>query len=255
MPGHRHLHGHGRQHDADHHRRRVEDRLPPLTAALAFPGARANVELQRVALRRSTGATRGLSDAPGAPTGSGPAVYGIAVNGSLPALAAQVENALAEGRENDVRGKDETDESATTQGANTIRPDDTLTSRAVSGFVAAMRIVGRRRHQRRAPARRTRSATSDPRARSDLKSSACWGTTAHPKIVYVRGAPPTGDVPRPSLNVTGESTGTGVLIVEDGTVEIGGNFTWNGPIILAGRDVAIRFRGAGQPVSVRRASS
>jgi hypothetical protein len=217
--------------------------IPPVPAALAFPGARANVSFSGARFVIDGRDTR-LSDAPGTPTGSGPAVYGIAVNGSLPALAAQVENALAEGRESDVRGKDETDERTTTQGANTIRPDDTLTSRAVSGFVAAMRssadVVISAGPGDTYSIRDVGSACS-----TDHKSSACWGTTAHPKTVYVRGAPPTGDVPRPSLAVTGESTGTGVLIIEDGAMEISGNFTWNGPIILTGRAVAIRFRGAG----------
>jgi hypothetical protein len=217
--------------------------IPPLTAALTFPGARANVSFSGARFVIDGRDTR-LSDAPGTPTGSGPAVYGIAVNGSLPALAAQVENALAEGRESDVRGKDETDERTTTQGANTIRPDDTLTSRAVSGFVAAMRssadVVMSAGPGDTYSIRDVGSACS-----TDHKSSACWGTPSHPKTVYVRGAPPTGDVARPSLNVTGESTGTGVLIIEDGAMEISGNFTWNGPIILTGRAVAIRFRGAG----------
>ena len=47
------------------------------------------------------------------------------------------------------------------------------------------------------------------------------------------------------LSVTGNSRGTGILIIENGTVEIGGNFRWDGPIIVTGRDVGIRYRGDG----------
>src|SRR5437588_129187 len=75
-----------------------------------------------------------IADRPGSPTGSESAVYGIAVNPSLPALAAGLETALAAGPQNDVRGKDKTNPSATTRGPNTIRADGTLTSQAVTDF-------------------------------------------------------------------------------------------------------------------------
>jgi len=51
-----------------------------------------------------------------------------------------------------------------------------------------------------------------------------------------------------SLSLAGESSGTGVLIIENGIVEIGGSFRWNGPIIATGRNVGIRFRGDGNQV-------
>src|SRR5438067_565218 len=40
----------------------------------------------------------------------------------------------------------------------------------------------------------------------------------------------------------------GILIVENGIVEIGGSFRWNGPIVVTGRNVGIRFRGDGSQV-------
>ena len=49
-----------------------------------------------------------MADNPGAPTGTAPAVYGISVNGTLPALAVQVETALGNSPQNNVRGRDET---------------------------------------------------------------------------------------------------------------------------------------------------
>ena len=48
-----------------------------------------------------------------------------------------------------------------------------------------------------------------------------------------------------SLSLAGTSSGTGILIVENSVVEIGGNFRWNGPIVATGRNVGIRFRGDG----------
>ncbi|PYN20922.1 MAG: hypothetical protein DMD99_21165 [Candidatus Rokuibacteriota bacterium] len=217
--------------------------FPAINAALSFPGIQANVNFGGSSFVIDGRDTR-LADGPGSPTGPGPAVYGIAVNGSLPTLAAQVENALANGPQNDVRGKDEAHGSATTQGANTIRSDGALTSRAVSDFVEGVRSLADVTIDTGLGStysiRNVGSACA-----TDLKSSTCWGTTAHPKTVYIRGTPPMGDTRYPSLSVAGNSSGSGILIIENGTMEIGGNFRWDGPIIVTGRDVGIRYRGDG----------
>ncbi len=47
-----------------------------------------------------------IADRPGAPTGAATAVYGVAVNAGLPALAARLETTLTAGGQHDVRGKD-----------------------------------------------------------------------------------------------------------------------------------------------------
>jgi Tfp pilus assembly protein PilX len=217
--------------------------LPPINAALAFPGMKAGMSFGGSRFVIDGRDTR-LSDRAGAPTGVGPAVYGITVNGELPALAAQVESALAAGGQGDVRGKDEAAESATTQGPATIRPDGTLTSRAVSEFAAAMRSLAD-------VAINLGSATTPSldnigsACATDHRSPACWGTTDRPKIVYLGGPATAGPTPAPPLRLTGDSRGSGVLILENGVVEIDGSFRWNGPIVLTGRDVALRFRGAG----------
>ena len=83
---------------------------------------------------------------------------------------------------------------------------------------------------------------------TDVESSTCWGTSARPKIVYVRGALPDIGTRYTGLSLGGTSAGTGILIVENGIVEIGGSFRWNGPIVVTGRNVGIRFRGDGSQV-------
>ena len=86
-------------------------------------------------------------------------------------------------------------------------------------------------------------------ARTDIESSTCWGTSAHPKIVYIRGAlSGRRDRRYTSLSLAGTSSGTGILIVENSVVEISGSFRWNGPIVVTGRNVGIRFRGDGNQV-------
>jgi type IV pilus assembly PilX-like protein len=213
--------------------------FPRMIAALALPGLQAGVDLQSSRFSIDGRDSR-LSDAPGLPTGSGPAVYGIAVNDALPTLVAEVRDALASAPQNEVRGKDESG-TGTTTGAGTIRSDGTLTSPGIADFVARVRssadVV--------IDAAGTQSFGNVGSACStDGASSACWGTTDSPKIVYVGGAPSAGS-PRPALGVSGDSMGAGILVVENAAVEIDGNFRWNGLVVVAGRDSALRYRGGG----------
>ena len=213
--------------------------FPPMTAALAFPGSQASADFQGSRFSIDGRDTR-LADGPGTPTGPGPAVYGITVNDTLPALAAEVRGAIASGPQNEVRGKDETG-TGTTTGAGTIRSDGTLTSPGIADFVARVRssadvVID--------PANAHSIANIGSACAADGASSACWGTTDSPKIVYIAGAPSLGDQ-RPALGVAGESRGAGILIVENAAVEIDGSFRWNGLVIATGPNTAIRYRGGG----------
>ena len=74
--------------------------------ALAFPGSQASADFQGSRFSIDGRDTR-LADGPGTPTGPGPAVYGITVNDTLPALAAEVRGAIASGPQNDVADADQ----------------------------------------------------------------------------------------------------------------------------------------------------
>jgi len=218
----------------------------PINGALAFPGSQADVSLHASSVMIDGRDTK-IGDRPGAPTGSASAVYGITVNPSLPALAARLETALADGARNDVRGKDKTNPSATTRGANTIRADGALTSQAVTDFVDAAKSTADVTINT-SPGNASSLSNIGSTCATDLESSTCWGTSARPKIVYIRGALPDVGTRYTSLSLVGESSGTGVLIIENGIVEIGGSFRWNGPVIATGRNVGIRFQGDGNQV-------
>ena len=218
----------------------------PINGALAFPGSQADVSLHASSVMIDGRDTK-IGDRPGAPTGSASAVYGITVNSSLPALAARLETALADGARNDVRGKDETNPSATTRGANTIRADGALTSQAVTDFVDAAKSTADLTINA-SPGNASSLSNIGSTCATDLESSTCWGTSARPKVVYIRGALPDVGTRYTALSLAGDSSGTGVLIIENGVVEIGGSFRWNGPIITTGRNVGIRFRGDGDQV-------
>jgi Tfp pilus assembly protein PilX len=218
----------------------------PINGALAFPGSQADVSL-RASSMMIDGRDTKIGDRPGAPTGSAPAVYGIAVNPSFPALVARLETALADGARNDVRGKDRTNPSATQRGANSISADGALTSQAVTDFVDAAKSTADLTINA-SPGNASSLSNIGSTCATDLESSTCWGTSARPKVVYIRGAMPNVGTRYTSLSLAGESSGTGVLIIENGIVEIGGSFRWNGPVIATGRNVGIRFRGDGNQV-------
>jgi hypothetical protein len=185
-----------------------------------------------------------MADNPGAPTGTAPAVYGISVNGTLPALAVQVENALGNSQQNNVRGRDETNAGAATQGAGTIQADGALTSQAITDFLAAVRSKADLTINT-SPGNTHSISNIGSTCSTDVKSSTCWGTTSRPKIVYVSGTLSGISTQYTSLIISGDSAGTGILIIENGNVEISGNFRWNGPIIVSGTNVGIRYRGDG----------
>ena len=217
----------------------VKTIFPRLTAALAFPGRGAGVDFPSSQFSIDGRDSR-LSDGLGAPTGSAPAVYGVAVNEALPGLVVEVRDRLAAGPQNEVRGKDESGAGLTT-GAGTIRPDGALTSPGIADFVARLRSSADVVVDATSP----RSVGNVGAACSaDGASSTCWGTIDSPKIVYVGGAPAPGG-PRPALSVSGESSGAGILVVDNAAVEIDGSFRWNGLVVVAGRDAALRYRGGG----------
>lgn len=214
-----------------------------VNGALAFPGSQADLSLGASSFVVDGRDTK-LADRPGAPTGAAAPVYGVAVNAGLPALAARLETTLAGGGQHDVRGKDRTDPSAIARGANAIRADGALTSQAVTDFVDAAKSAADVTINA-SPGNGSSLNNVGSTCATDVESSTCWGTSARPKIVYVRGALPDVGTRYTSLRLTGTSSGTGILIVENGVVEIGGSFRWNGPIVAAGRNVGIRFRGDG----------
>jgi Tfp pilus assembly protein PilX len=213
----------------------------PINGALAFPGVQSDVSVSSVMI---DGRDTKIVDNPGAPTGVATAVYGVAVNGGLPALASRLETALAASARVDVRGKDRTDPNATTRGANTIRADGALTSKAVTDFVDAAKVTADVTINA-SPGNGSSLSNIGSACATDIESSTCWGTSARPKIVYIRGALPEAGTRYTSLSLAGTNSGTGILIVENSVVEIGGSFRWNGPIVVTGRNVGIRFRGDG----------
>jgi Tfp pilus assembly protein PilX len=225
--------------------------VPTINAALAFPGIQADVNFNGSTFNIDGRDTR-MADTAGHPTGTANAVYGITTNPSLPILETQVENALNNNQQNTVNGRDETSSSnppATTSGVNTIQGDNTLTSQMVTDFAAVLKqhadILINTSSSNPYSINSIGGGTGAPTCSSNWSSSTCWGSTTKPKIVYINGTLDNLNTQYTSLNIAGDSEGTGILIIENGNTDINGNFRWNGPVITTGRNVGIRYRGGG----------
>lgn len=207
--------------------------IPTLNAALAFPGINADVDFSGSAFT-----IRGIDTAMGSETtnGTGPNVLGISVGDA--ANEAVVEAGLANNQQNSVSGKSDTDPNATATGAGTVGLDTTLTSATVADFVSALK--GAADISLTANGSNFSISNMGSTCSTDPSGSSCWGTTTDPKIVYLKG-----DSAGHGLDISGTSSGTGILIIESGTLDISGNFTWNGPIIVTGTGVKVRYHGGG----------
>lgn len=214
--------------------RRIE--LPPVPAALAFPGNKATVSLS------GSFEIDGHDWTPDGASGPCAPIFGITVSSVLPASApganeAAVESALGQSLAN-VRGKGQ-DPTGPASGANTIAPDAVLTPSQLQSFVSAARKAD-------IVLEGGELSFNDLGAdcAANWSSAACWGTADRPKVVYVKGNPdPTSAISR--LQISGSSGGHGVLIVEDGELSISGNFYWYGAIIVTGSRIGVSFPGGG----------
>ncbi|MBI3031026.1 MAG: hypothetical protein HYY64_16105 [Candidatus Rokubacteria bacterium] len=128
-------------------------------------------------------------------------------------------------------------------GDNTITPDPTLTPTQIAKFVGALRPYADISLQASA-ANRLDYQNIGNTCGANLNDPNCWGTAANPKIVYVRGSVDPAQAFY-AMSISGTSTGAGILILEDGDLNVTGNFRWEGLIIVTGQYVGLRYGGGG----------
>ena len=178
-------------------------------------------------------------------------VFGISVGvqGNL----AGVQTALANNQQNTVTGWTGSTQNptATTSGDSAVAFDTALTQQAVTDFVNSIKgnaditINSVKPASGNTPGYSIRNIGST--CSSNVNDSQCWGTDTHPKIVYIKGNS-TSDISTEfsALDISGNSSeGTGILIVENGSLDITGTFKWKGPIIVTGNNVKLRYHGGG----------
>lgn len=217
-----------------------------INAALAFPGFETDT--------RFTGNSFTVDgrdhDLAGAVT-TGQALLGVSVGpedqfvpqgGPVMHHEDTVQSSVSAQQKDNITGVHQSNSSLTTIGDNTIAAAQ-LTSQAVTDFVNAVKSVADIT---------VNSTPSSPASFNNVGSSCagninandCWGTSAQPKIVYIKGQLDTTSAFN-ALKVSGNSSGFGILIVEDGDFTINGNFAWEGPIIVTGGFVGAGIMGGG----------
>jgi hypothetical protein len=177
-----------------------------------------------------TGNDTNLDNTPG-PCAS---VWGISVADA--AMEGAVESSLSNQQKNNVTGKQG-------WGNPTITPDATLTPAQIAKFVDAVKPYADMSLQASGTSQLDYQNVGST-CSTDPGDPNCWGTTSNPKIVYVKGSQDPGQAFY-ALTMSGTSTGAGILIVEDGDLNITGNFRWEGLIIVTGQNVGLRYGGGG----------
>jgi Tfp pilus assembly protein PilX len=217
-----------------------------LNAALSFPGYESDTKFTGNSFDVD-GRNHDLNDS----LTTGQSLLGISVgpeNQFVPAGGpvmqheTTVQNSLSSVQKDNVNGMDQSNSSSNTIGNATIAATS-LTSQAITDFVTAVKSYADIT---------INSTPSSPASFNNIGSSCsgnyaatdCWGTSANPKIVYVKGTLDTTSAFN-ALNVDGNSTGYGILIVEDGDFTMRGNFAWEGPIIVTGGYVGVGIMGGG----------
>jgi Tfp pilus assembly protein PilX len=227
----------------------VNPDAPPsgkLNAALSFPGYESDTRFTGNAFDVD-GRNHDLSDS----LTTGQSLLGISVGpenqfvpagGPIMQHETSVQSSLTSAQKDNVNGMDQSNSSSNTIGDATIGAAS-LTSQAITDFVTAVKSYADIT---------INSTPSSPASFNNIGSSCsgnyaatdCWGTSANPKIVYVKGTLDTTSAFN-ALNVAGDSTGYGILIVEDGDFTMRGNFAWEGPIIVTGGYVGVGIMGGG----------
>ena len=215
--------------------------LPPFPAALAFPGNEAQASFSGNAFE----VNGNDFNTDGTPGGCAP-VFGVAVSPTLGSPPGSnetvVQNAVSAQQKDNILGKKQL-ASGNPWGDNTIAPEPTLTPAFVKSFIDAAKQNADITLASKQPSGLSFNNVGASCA-TDVSSATCWGTASNPKVVYIKGDfDPTSMFS--ALQLSGNTEGHGVLIVEDGDLKISGDFKWHGPIIVTGKYVGIGFLGGG----------
>lgn len=167
-------------------------------------------------------------------------VWGISVANA--ATENTVQASLSNQQKDNVTGKPQQNPGPS-YGDNTIAPDLSLTPAQIQKFVDAVRPYADISLQASGANKLSYQNLGNTCAANPSDPN-CWGSTSNPKIVYVKG---TVDPAQAfyAMSISGTSTGSGILILEDGDLNVTGNFRWEGLIIITGQYVGLRYGGGG----------
>ncbi len=175
----------------------------------------------------------------GIPGRCAPSVWGISVANA--ATENVVQASLSNQQKDNVTGKAQNPGPGL--GDNTITPDVTLTPAQIAKFVSAARPYADISLQASGTSQLSYQNIGNTCA-SSLSDLNCWGTRSNPKIVYVKGTVDPAQAYY-AVRLSGNSSGVGILIIEDGDLSITGNFRWEGLILITGQYSGLRYGGGG----------
>ncbi|MBI2153882.1 MAG: hypothetical protein HYU24_09275 [Candidatus Rokubacteria bacterium] len=230
--------------------------LPPLPGAVNFPGVQADINPGGTAHLHVNGVDYNRNGS----LGTGPLKFGYTVpSGINPATGttfeAQVENNLTRHDKNEMTGRDQrkpccvaiargSDNTCPCEGEYSIVPqsvlpsNEQLTPQKIADFISQVKaqIGGNTIKVNPAKPLVVNSGTSaDPSVPVNL------GTVSKPTITYIQGTPdPTDRYTSVALN--GNTSGAGILILEDADMAISGTFRWDGIILITGKNVGVTFK-------------
>ena len=235
-----------------------------INAALSFPGYESDTRFTGNSFSVS-GRNHDLSGNLASPSSSllgisvGPEDQFVPAGGPVMHHEAAIESSVSGSQDDNVVGLHQSNSSIlNAEGNNTIAAA-ALTSASVTDFVNAVKgyadiTITTSSSSTSTYVKATNTTTTSSGSASfnsvggscggNYNASDCWGTSANPKIVYVKGTvDPTSAFN--ALRVSGNSNGYGIIIVEDGDFTITGNFGWEGPIIVTGGYVGVGINGGG----------
>jgi len=211
-----------------------------LPGGLNLPGLGTNTTFSGSAFT-ITGNDTNLNDTAGAgiPGLCAGTVWGVGTADA--AIESAVQASLSNSQKNNVTGKPQNPGPGI--GNNTIAPEPSLTPAQIAKFVDAIKPYADIPLQANGTSQLSYQNIGNTCA-ANLNDPNCWGTAGNPKIVYIKG---TVDPAQAfyAMSISGTSSGVGILIVEDGDLNITGNFRWEGLIIVTGQYVGLRYGGGG----------
>lgn len=125
----------------------------------------------------------------------------------------------------------------TDQGHRTIAPSTDLTSQGLASFLQKVKASGRVNVFETPNDVQVESGvcSADP----GICGSLDLGTVQNPTLTYIKGTKQDGPV---LLKLYGTNAGAGLLIVEEGSIEIRDTFRWDGLIVVSGKDAGVWFK-------------
>ncbi len=229
--------------------------LLPLPGALNFPGVQTDINPGGTAHLHINGVDYNRDGS----LGTGPLKFGLTVaSGINPSTGTTyeqyVEASLTRHDMNEMTGRDQTkpccvaiqrgsDLNCPCEGENTIVSQDVLpaseqlTPKKIDTFVQAVKQSGVNviNVNPAKPLVLNSGVPTDPTVSVNL------GTVANPTITYIKGSADPNDR-YTSLSLNGNTSGAGILILDNADMAISGTFRWDGVILLTGMNVGITFK-------------